>query len=199
MQNIFWTSDTHFGHSTILEYCSRPFSSVEEMDEALIENWNKTIKPNDIVYHLGDVSWYGSNKTHYIFKRLNGKKRLIIGNHDHKKNLSPHFEYIVDYELLKVAGIQIAMMHYPILSWYGQYHGVLHLHGHTHNTIDNSGTTRFDVGVDSWGMSPVSLEQIIETLPSRLQQDETKLQRPISKFTALYKKATKDDSRTKTE
>lgn len=199
MQKTWFTSDPHYGHENIIKYCDRPFKSVKEMDEALIERHNSVVKPNDLIYYLGDVSWYGSDGTTKIFNRLNGKKRLIIGNHDHRKNLKYLFEYISDYELLKMEGVQIAMMHYPILSWYGQSHGVLHFHGHTHNTIDNSGTLRFEVGVDAWNYTPVNLEQIIELIPSRLRQNETELQRPVSKFNALYKKASKDDNRTETE
>jgi len=78
--NIFFTSDTHFGHKNILKYCNRPFVNVEEMDEVMIERWNGRIGKNDSVYHLGDFSFSSNPKTY--FERLNGKKILIIGNHD---------------------------------------------------------------------------------------------------------------------
>lgn len=199
MKLPWFTSDTHFGHGNIIEFCKRPFTSVEEMDEALIENHNKCVKPKDVVYHLGDVSWYGSDRIKKIFDRLNGQKHLIIGNHDHRKNLASHFESMKDYDMLKIQGMQFALMHYPILSWAGRYHGAIHLHGHTHDTIDNSGTLRFDVGVDSWGMHPVNLEQIIELIPKRLAEDPTNLQGPVSKFKKLYERATQNDSGTKVE
>lgn len=199
MHNTWFSSDLHFGHGNILKYCDRPFSSVEEMDEAIVENHNKLVKPNDDYYCLGDVTWYGSQRTAQLLKRMNGKKKLIRGNHDHDKNLIPHFEYVRHYDTIKLDGIRIVLMHFPILSWDGQYHGTIHLHGHTHNTIDNSGTLRFDVGVDSWNMHPVNLDQISELVPKRLKENETGLQRSVSKFTALYRKATKDDNRTEAE
>ena len=79
---VFIISDTHFGHENIIKYCNRPFSSVEEMDEKMIKNWNETVSNNDVVLHLGD---FGLGKKEYIasiVKRLNGKKILIMGNHD---------------------------------------------------------------------------------------------------------------------
>lgn len=199
MNNTWFTSDPHYGHANIIKYCNRPFTSVEEMDEALIENHNSLVKPNDIIYYLGDCTWYGSDKTKKIFSRLNGKKKLIRGNHDHDKNLAPYFEYVRHYDTIKIGDVRLALMHFPILSWDGQQHGTIHLHGHTHNTIDNSGTLRFDVGVDSWNMYPVNLEQIIELIPKRLKENPTGLQRPVSKFNQLFKRAVKDDNRTEIE
>ena len=113
---IFFTADTHFGHRNILEYENRPYSCIEEMDEALICNWNRAIGPRDTVYHLGDVSAHKIDKTREILGRLNGKIYLIQGNHDklmHKEGLRERFEWIKDYFLLSVSGYpKIALMHY---------------------------------------------------------------------------------------
>ena len=80
--NIFFTSDTHFGHENIIYFCKRPFKSVEEMDEALIKNWNSVVGKNYIVYVVGDFALCGKQKIIEIGNRLNGHKRLILGNHD---------------------------------------------------------------------------------------------------------------------
>lgn len=88
MSEIWVTSDTHFNHKNIMNFTDyegnkvRNFSSVEEMNEVMIERWNSVVKPSDKIYHLGDVffgpkEWIESN-----WKRLNGRKRLIVGNHD---------------------------------------------------------------------------------------------------------------------
>ena len=80
---IFFTSDLHFGHDNIIRFDHRPFDSVEEMDQAIIERWNKKVtNNNDLVYILGDVSWYDDVKTASIVRQLRGKKVLILGNHD---------------------------------------------------------------------------------------------------------------------
>jgi len=83
----WFLSDTHFGHENIIKYCSRPFKDAQEMDEMLILNWNKVVQPQDHVSHLGDVTMMrnGGQKGTFIklMKRLNGHKRLYLGNHDH--------------------------------------------------------------------------------------------------------------------
>ena len=86
---IFFTSDSHFCHSNIIKFCDRPFKDVEEMNEILIDNWNKTVGPNDIIYHLGDFCFAGSAEWHSILGRLNGRIHLILGNHDEKLRTSP--------------------------------------------------------------------------------------------------------------
>ena len=80
--NVFFTSDLHFFHKNIIRFDNRPFTSVEEMNETLIRNWNRKVKKDDLVYILGDISWGNDEETCAIFARLNGRKVLIKGNHD---------------------------------------------------------------------------------------------------------------------
>ena len=82
MSKIFITSDTHFSHKNIIKYCNRPFSSVEEMNSVLTDNWNSIVSKDDLVIHLGDFSFgrtIESIKNH--LDKLNGNKILILGNH----------------------------------------------------------------------------------------------------------------------
>lgn len=81
MANIWFTSDTHFSHKNTLRYCGRPFWTKEQCDEAMIARWNAVVKPEDTVYHLGDVAMHTAPIVR-ILPRLNGKKILIVGNHD---------------------------------------------------------------------------------------------------------------------
>lgn len=88
MVDRWFLSDTHFGHANIIEYHNRPFSSPFEMDEYMIDTWNQTVKPEDHVSHLGDVTMSRGGKVQQdtfirMIKRLNGHKRLYLGNHDH--------------------------------------------------------------------------------------------------------------------
>lgn len=85
--HVFFTSDTHFGHANIIRFCKRPFENVEEMNEVLIENWNKVVSDDDTVFHLGDFAFGGSNVWKEIIPRLKGHINLIIGNHEIMLNL----------------------------------------------------------------------------------------------------------------
>ncbi len=78
---IFFTADTHFGHANILKLCNRPFNTIEEMNETMICKWNSRVSGNDTVYIVGDM-FFRCSDAETILKRLKGKKRLIIGNHD---------------------------------------------------------------------------------------------------------------------
>ena len=80
---IYFTSDLHFWHKNAIEYTSRPFATVEEMNEKLIEYWNKTIHPNDEVYILGDVTMVRPGRAMEIIAQLKGRKYLLMGNHDY--------------------------------------------------------------------------------------------------------------------
>ena len=86
---IFFTSDNHFGHGNIIKYCERPFSSVEEMDAEMIRRWNRVVKANDIVYHLGDFTLLGTKKAAEYFLRLNGKIRILGTTWHHDKKWMP--------------------------------------------------------------------------------------------------------------
>lgn len=131
--NIFITSDTHFHHANIIRYCNRPFHSVAEMDEALVQNWNSVVRPQDKVYHLGDVYFPQKEKSDWLFGRLNGTKVLILGNHDAGKDqtLLKHFSRIYAWRFLKEFGLLLT--HVPVhpsslsekLKW--------NIHGHIHN------------------------------------------------------------------
>lgn len=138
MSKNFYISDLHFGHWNIIRYDNRPFKSIEEMDNALIENWNKVVSNKDMVYILGDISWHDENKTVEIFKQLNGTKVLIRGNHDNIKGgseLAKCFTSTQDYaELYLDKKNKVIMSHYPILFWNGQFRNSIHLYGHVHNS-----------------------------------------------------------------
>ena len=95
-KEIFFTSDQHYGHFNIIRYCNRPFSSVEEMDETLIQNHNKKVRQSDIVYMVGDLAFHKDRaQIIALLKRLNGRKILVTGNHDllmHQGDLSMPLE-----------------------------------------------------------------------------------------------------------
>lgn len=81
---VWFTADHHFGHARVIELAKRPFASVEEMDEAMIERWNARVAKGDLIYHIGDFAF--TDHMPYL-SRLNGQKRLILGNHDHSNRV----------------------------------------------------------------------------------------------------------------
>lgn len=162
MQKIFFSADHHFGHENILKYCNRPFSSVEEMDEVFISNWNKVIKDSYTVYYLGDFTMGGYKRFVEYYSRLNGNILFVCGNHDNwfkylqkDKALPPIVELYVEKELF-------VLSHYPMREWKNSYHNSIHLHGHCHGNITEELKNSFDVGVDCWNYFPVSIEEILE-------------------------------------
>lgn len=140
MRKTFFISDPHFGHRNILTFDNRPFGTIEEHDEALINNWNSVVGEDDEVWILGDFSWYGSTKTIEIFSRLNGKKNLCIGNHDHKllrdKRVRSLFNEVCDYKELQVDGYNIVLCHYPIPCYRDHFYGWIHFYGHVHVSFE---------------------------------------------------------------
>lgn len=137
----FFIADLHFGHKNCLAFDNRPFKDIEEHDNALIERWNAAVGKGDEVWILGDMSWVSAPRTVEILKRLNGTKRLCIGNHDHKliKNaqLREQFAEITNYkELALPDGRRLVLCHYPIPCYNKHFYGWIHLYGHVHTGFE---------------------------------------------------------------
>ena len=167
---IWFTSDLHLGHNAAINMCGRPFENAEEMNNTLIRNFNECVKKNDTVYILGDIAHRTPvAEVNKLLSKLNGKKILIKGNHD-KAYDSGLFEGIYDFLEIAYNGINISLMHYPMMDWPKSRHGSLHLHGHIHSRGDynlqqrEEGILRYDVGVDANLYYPVSIEQIKDFL-----------------------------------
>jgi calcineurin-like phosphoesterase family protein len=169
MSNIFFTADTHFNHTNIIKYCDRPFSSVEEMNDTLIERINTFVRPQDTLYHLGDFA-LGRGRLDIIgslVDRIACKHiRLILGNHDlpiEKKlaKLTPGFEDILPVFVGKINGQSITLNHYAQRIWNKSHYGAWHLYGHSHGTLPALPNTKaMDVGVDCHHFLPVAFEDI---------------------------------------
>lgn len=168
--NTWFTADLHFGHTNVIKYSNRPYADAEEMDEALIANWNSRVEPGDEVWLIGDVFFCDEKRARHIMSRLKGSIHLIYGNHDkvirNQAPLQKCFGSITDgiKEIDRVIDgekVRIVMCHYPLLSWNRAFHGSLHLHGHVHSVVPTDGKCRrYDVGVDANGWYPVSLSTI---------------------------------------
>jgi len=169
MANIFFTSDTHFGHlnkrgTGIIDYCKRPFKDIIEMDNALIENWNRKVSMYDIVYHLGDFSFYN-----FSIAKLNGYIQFIKGNHDAKK--------WPDFAVVKFKGKKILLRHKP----FEKYEDISYPQcdiifcGHVHEkwlfkickSLNNESKLMINVGVDMWNFEPVTFDEIMKNVRIR--------------------------------
>src|ERR1035437_7015608 len=184
---IYFTSDNHFWHANVIRFCSRPFSSVEEMNEVMIKNWNDIVKPEDTIYCLGDFSLAARPVEDYT-KRLMGTKYLVPGNHDfchsyNKKSRSTEnmAKWVAKYEewgwkvlpeqtTLDIPGVAIVnMCHHPYTltgigddkyeKWRPKDDGRWLLCGHIHEKWKVVGKM-INVGVDQWDFKPVSIEEI---------------------------------------
>jgi len=198
---IFISSDLHVGHFSILKYCPHrqvgevdlnnitPYD-VQRMNEKIITNWNSVVKQEDVVLILGDVMMGKLDISVTQFKRLNGQKMLISGNHDKTlikrinngdpefqglfTNIVPYYEFVYKSDSGKKT--MICMMHYPISSWNGKTEdesSSVCFHGHLHSSPENrhrQGGKIMDVGMDGHNLFPYTLEEAI-----RLAEEHAKL------------------------
>lgn len=170
MQNVFFTSDIHFFHKNIFKHCpdrinicgAKDENDIETWDKWIIEKWNSTIGKKDIVYILGDFAFGSSESVKKLLGKLNGKKFLILGNHDKSsEKLENYFVQITQQKLVtfKKANydfleedFMVFMCHYAMITWPSKHYGVVQCMGHSHGRLDdyNEASTdlRVDVGID---------------------------------------------------
>lgn len=165
MGNIYVISDTHFNHKNIIEYCNRPFKTVESMNEALINNWNGVVKPEDTVICLGDFALANKDETVALGQKLNGHKILILGNHDHLTRSAYEeagFENIIGEQVIfdfeKYGRIQFS--HHRVPDENSHY---INLYGHQHDKPTDDEHHRC-VSVEMINYTPILLEEAIKGL-----------------------------------
>lgn len=183
---IFFTSDLHFGHYNVIQYCNRPFDTVEQMNEYMVEKWNEVVGPDDIVYVLGDFAMGPQENVVKYGPRLNGIKFLVPGNHDrcheimHKNKeqkkangiklfVDAGFSILPTEHSLLIAGQTVKLHHMPYRSDHTadvRYanirptdEGGWLLHGHVHDLWKIEGK-QINVGVDVWNFLPVPITEI---------------------------------------
>lgn len=188
---LWFTSDTHFGHSAVIEFCERPFRDVRHMEEQLVKRINSRVRPEDTLVIVGDGFFTNSGQRHKILEKINGTKILVQGNHDKGKTQIAGFDLTVQTMDLLVAGKRVSVSHYPFKPerfklnmplWKALlcdvenlvrfYHkrlkdeGQYLIHGHTHSRKQFEGRL-LHVGCDAWNYYPVSLSQIESYIAKR--------------------------------
>ncbi len=151
---IWVITDTHFGHTKMIDYCSRP----KDFGEKIIKNWNKLVSRNDLVIHLGDVTW--TDDTH--MDELKGKKILVRGNHDGNTitwYMQHGFDFVCESFVLDYGGTNIIFSHKPLI-----FHDHdINIHGHLHNLAKlKSCCNAYPLALEVTGYTPVLLMDILE-------------------------------------
>lgn len=182
METKTWfTSDTHFNHKNIIDYCKRPYRSsdgqldVNFMNREMVRLWNETVAPFDIVYHLGDFAMGSKSLLEPMRKKLNGKIILIKGNHDRHPATMRHagFEEVHTEGVFEWEGKKFYLAHIPVRDPHDWRGCEYHLCGHVHDLWRRRGNI-INVGVDQWGLKPRSIEEIVAAVDEGpLRPDET--------------------------
>ena len=165
--DIWVISDTHFGHQNILGFKDsqgnpvRDFNSVEEMNEVMIERWNSLVKPGDKVYHLGDVFFGPKENFKSLWPKLNGSKRLVVGNHDDIKFLSSggFFAKVLMWRVFTEFGLLLTHTPQHQSAFTGKRNGLLNVHGHIHQNPSPEGPYR-NVSVEQTDYYPINIEEL---------------------------------------
>lgn len=164
MGRILIISDTHFNHENVIKYCNRPYANSNEMDEALITNWNAKVNPDDLVYHLGDFAFGARTDIERYRNRLNGEIILIQGNHDRRgieSFLNSGFKEVYRGELfIEYKGVKLWLTHRP----HNETVNFFNIHGHVHNDFSHeiNNPRCFNACVEQNNFTPVFLDDILE-------------------------------------
>ena len=138
MPEKFYISDWHYGHKNCLAFDNRPFTTIEQMNTALVERWNSVVKPGDSVYVLGDMFWCNADTAIPILNSLAGEIFLVKGNHDrcHIKRFVDQFVKVSEYMEIEDKDRKVVLCHYPIPCFKNHFYGWYHLYGHVHNSFE---------------------------------------------------------------
>ncbi len=174
-EDVWFTADLHYNHRNILKWTDRPFETVEEMNEGIITEINSKVKKGDRLYLLGDISFTNVTKTQEFLKRINGRKFLIYGNHDHgilDKSVFDDkkiFEWRGLRKELKLRGRRFVLDHFALETWHKQHNGAIMLHGHSHGSLpDAPDRLRMDVGIDNPEFKVYHIDDIIKIMDAKL-------------------------------
>ena len=178
----YFTADQHFGHANIIKYCNRPFTTVREMNDEMVWQWNNVVNSDDdIVYQLGDFTLGDEQIAQLFFAKLQGRikvlsnpwhhdRRWLASNHTYVSANGEHVAVLPPMKVLELADYgskfpqALVLCHYPLAEWDRKHHGSWHLHGHSHGNYNPGSGLIFDVGVDSNQFTPVSLDEVVRRM-----------------------------------
>lgn len=192
--SVFVTSDIHYGQKNICRGVTRwrdengnipiedtrPFETIEEMNDVIVKNINDVVGKGDTLIMLGDICFGGFENIGEFLDRLKCKNiHLVMGNHDHhirnnRENIRERFLSVTDYLQVNIHGVKMVLSHYPFSSWNGMGKGVVHLHGHVHLPVERKwgNGKKLDVGLDGNFFKPYKLTELIHMMDRRKIQSE---------------------------
>lgn len=179
--NYWFTSDFHLNHVNILKYSNRPFKTISEMNEAIINNWNNCVKDNDDAYFLGDFMLGNERDIFTFLRRLKGNIKIIFGNHDKtlrkvaKRDIYGHTDlkdrvkFLGDYHEITIDNQFIVLTHYALRVFNRSHYGSWNLYAHSHGSLpDDPHSRSIDVGVDCHNFTPINFDQIKQIMDKKL-------------------------------
>ncbi len=176
MNDVFFTSDEHYGHANIINFLHQPFTSVEDKTKVLIEKHNDKVSRGARVYHLGDLFWrtLSIEEAFEILSQLKGQHYFLYGNHDElvegDARLRSRFVWCKQMAEVKpfLAFPKIVLCHYAMTVWNGSHRGSWHLYGHSHNQLPEPTSLSFDCGIDGHHFEPWSIEEVAIKMDNNL-------------------------------
>ena len=162
---VWFIGDTHFWHKNIIEYCNRPFRNVEEMNEQLIQNWNNTISKQDKVFMVGDFALGNRARLIEIGQRLNGRKTLILGNHDHESKGAYYeagFEYVSKYPI--IFNDRYIISHKPQFIQSDGIYSNIFAHVHDNPEYTDCSPRSFCVSAERINYTPIEFNEILKRM-----------------------------------
>ena len=161
-KKVFFTSDEHYGHKNIIKFCNRPYDSVDEMNQDIIDKFNSVVPSNGLTIHAGDFLLGKSVKSQDIISSLAGRHIFIKGSHDKWSDGASHHEIIE----LTIDKQPIIICHYAMRVWARSHYNSWHLYGHSHGGLPPEGKS-WDIGVDSNDFYPLSYDDIKTIMKDR--------------------------------
>lgn len=171
MSQKFYAADHHFYHDSILTSPTRSdFSSIMEMNKAIVWKHNERVSSDDTTYFLGDIIFCKKQYLEAFMQntvgRMTGRKVLLIGNHDYRflKNevFRSYFEVVRENMVIQDDGVNVHLCHYPMYSWWNKNRGSIHFYGHTHKTLEGMPVGSYCVSLDEIGLAPMTRKEIIK-------------------------------------
>ena len=167
MSTKFYISDWHYGHKNCIGFDNRPFFTLEEMNQSLVERWNSRVGKGDLVYVLGDMFWCPPKEADPVMKKLNGQKILVKGNHDFCNNAGflKNFVKVADYLEIDDEDRKVVLSHYPIPCFKNHFYGWYHLYGHVHTSFEYNMIENFKYQMENLYERPCQMFNVGAMMP----------------------------------